>query len=76
MALDSNINITDVMCIFRTERKRMSVIMKDEAGDIWLYCKGADSAVFPLIVKGKMRETAIHVADFSMVCCLASAIAK
>lgn len=45
----------------------MSVIVEDSAGDIWLYCKGADSAVLPLIVEGKVQETIIHVADFSMV---------
>lgn len=45
----------------------MSVIVKDEAGDYWLYCKGADSAVFPLIVSGRVEEAAAHVADFSMV---------
>ncbi|XP_018398443.1 PREDICTED: probable phospholipid-transporting ATPase IF [Cyphomyrmex costatus] len=51
---------------FNSERKRMSVIVKDTAGDIWLYCKGADSAVMPLITKGKTRKTNAHVADFSM----------
>lgn len=45
----------------------MSVIVKDEMGDLWLYCKGADSAVFPLIVKGKVQEAAEHVSDFAMV---------
>lgn len=45
----------------------MSVIVKDEANDLWLYCKGADSAVFPLVVKGKVEEATAHVADFSMV---------
>ncbi|XP_026825879.1 probable phospholipid-transporting ATPase IF isoform X2 [Ooceraea biroi] len=51
---------------FTSERKRMSVIVKDTAGDIWLYCKGADSAVLPLIVEGNLQETALHVTDFSM----------
>lgn len=50
-----------------TERKRMSVIVKDSAGDYWVYCKGADSAVLPLIVSGKINESIAHVADFSMV---------
>lgn len=50
----------------------MSIIVKDSANDIWLYCKGADSAVLPLIVEGKIREASLHVADFSMVCCLVS----
>lgn len=50
-----------------TERKRMSVIVKDDSDDYWLYCKGADSAILPLIVSGKINETIAHVADFSMV---------
>lgn len=48
----------------------MSVIVKDSEGDIWLYCKGADSSVIPLIVEGKIQEVKAHVADFSMVCYL------
>ncbi|XP_012530011.2 probable phospholipid-transporting ATPase IF isoform X2 [Monomorium pharaonis] len=51
---------------FSSERKRMSVIVKDSSGDIWLYCKGADSAVMPLIIEGTVQEAAIHVTDFSM----------
>ncbi|MFH4974459.1 hypothetical protein AB6A40_001168 [Gnathostoma spinigerum] len=34
---------------FDSTRKRMSVIVKDSTGCITLYCKGADSAIFPLI---------------------------
>ena len=45
----------------------MSVVVKDTAGDFWLYCKGADSAMFPLIISGKINEAIAHVADFSMV---------
>lgn len=55
------------VCIYWTERKRMSVIVKDTADDYWLYCKGADSAVLPLIISGKLEEAVNHVADFSMV---------
>ncbi|KAG7189384.1 hypothetical protein KM043_017031 [Ampulex compressa] len=51
---------------FSSERKRMSVIVKDAANDLWLYCKGADSAVFPLIIEGKVDEAMAHVSDFSM----------
>ncbi|XP_011166374.2 probable phospholipid-transporting ATPase IF isoform X2 [Solenopsis invicta] len=51
---------------FNSERKRMSVIVKDSSGDVWLYCKGADSAVMPLITKGTIERTAEHVTDFSM----------
>lgn len=33
---------------FTSERKRMSVILRDRDGKIWLFCKGAESSVFPL----------------------------
>ncbi|XP_024876630.1 probable phospholipid-transporting ATPase IF isoform X1 [Temnothorax curvispinosus] len=51
---------------FTSERKRMSVIVKDSSEDIWLYCKGADSALLPLIVEGQIQKATTHVADFSM----------
>lgn len=47
----------------------MSVIVKDSSGDIWLYCKGADSTVLPLIAEGKKQEAIVHITDFSMVRC-------
>lgn len=60
--------LTDIiMCISLSDRKRMSVIVEDAAGDIWLYCKGADTTVYPLIVAGKVEESKAHVDDFSMV---------
>ncbi|CAG9785399.1 unnamed protein product [Diatraea saccharalis] len=33
---------------FTSERKRMSVIVRDKNGKIWLFCKGAESSVFPI----------------------------
>ncbi|CAG5058813.1 unnamed protein product [Parnassius apollo] len=33
---------------FTSERKRMSVIVRDKDGKIWLFCKGAESSVFPI----------------------------
>ncbi|XP_034184560.1 phospholipid-transporting ATPase IF isoform X1 [Osmia lignaria lignaria] len=50
---------------FTSERKRMSVIVKDAALDYWLYCKGADSAILPLIVSGDVNQAIAHVADFA-----------
>ncbi|XP_017095903.2 phospholipid-transporting ATPase IF isoform X1 [Drosophila bipectinata] len=32
---------------FSSERKRMSIIVRDEAGTIWLYSKGAENVIFP-----------------------------
>ncbi|KAK2580780.1 hypothetical protein KPH14_011515 [Odynerus spinipes] len=51
---------------FNSDRKRMSVIVKDTVDDLWLYCKGADTAVLPLIVRGDVETAAAHVEDFSM----------
>ena len=33
---------------FSSKRKRMSVIVKNSKGEYVIYCKGADSFVFPL----------------------------
>lgn len=45
----------------------MSVLIKDRAGDYWLYSKGADSTMLPIIIEGKINEVIAHVTDFSMV---------
>ncbi|XP_041972957.1 probable phospholipid-transporting ATPase IA isoform X5 [Aricia agestis] len=37
---------------FTSARKRMSVIVQDEKGNIKLYCKGADSALYPRLAGG------------------------
>ncbi|XP_053612418.1 phospholipid-transporting ATPase IF-like isoform X2 [Plodia interpunctella] len=33
---------------FTSDRRRMSIILRDKDGKIWLFCKGAESAVMPL----------------------------
>lgn len=45
----------------------MSVIVKDNADDLWLYCKGADTSILPLIIEGDVETAVAHVKDFSMV---------
>lgn len=45
----------------------MSVIVQDSSNDIWLYCKGADSSILPLIVGTDVDEISAQVFDFSMV---------
>lgn len=45
----------------------MSVLVKDSAGDYWLYSKGADSTMLPIIIEGNINEIISHVTDFSMV---------
>ncbi|XP_049950032.1 phospholipid-transporting ATPase IF-like isoform X1 [Schistocerca serialis cubense] len=51
---------------FTSDRKRMSVIVEDEDGFIWLFCKGAESAVIPLADDGPKQETQRHITDFAM----------
>ncbi|CAA0821148.1 Putative phospholipid-transporting ATPase 7 [Striga hermonthica] len=44
---------------FTSKRKRMSVIIRDEKGQILLFCKGADSIIFDRLAKnGRMYEEA------------------
>ncbi len=40
---------------FSSKRKRMSVIVQDKDGQYILYCKGADSIVFPRCTEDKYR---------------------
>ncbi|OAY83044.1 putative phospholipid-transporting ATPase 4 [Ananas comosus] len=52
---------------FSSKRKRMSVILRDEAGQILLLCKGADSIIFDRLSKnGRMYEvdTTKHLSDY------------
>ena len=45
----------------------MSVIVEDEEGCIWLFCKGAESSVIPLCNSGPINETLKHVSEFAIV---------
>ncbi|OEL22475.1 putative phospholipid-transporting ATPase 4 [Dichanthelium oligosanthes] len=52
---------------FNSKRKRMTVILKDEDGQILLFCKGADSIIFDRLAKnGRMYEvdTTRHLNDY------------
>uniref|UniRef100_A0A0E0HSP7 Phospholipid-transporting ATPase n=1 Tax=Oryza nivara TaxID=4536 RepID=A0A0E0HSP7_ORYNI len=55
---------------FNSKRKRMSVILKDEDGQILLFCKGADSIIFDRLAKnGRMIEadTSKHLNDYELI---------
>ncbi|XP_051881908.1 LOW QUALITY PROTEIN: phospholipid-transporting ATPase IH [Pristis pectinata] len=39
---------------FDSVRRRMSVIVRSELGEIILFCKGADSSIFPRVKEGKL----------------------
>ncbi|XP_015267253.1 PREDICTED: probable phospholipid-transporting ATPase IH, partial [Gekko japonicus] len=41
---------------FDSVRRRMSVIVKSAKGEILLFCKGADSSIFPRVTEGKIEQ--------------------
>lgn len=41
---------------FDSVRRRMSVIVRSATGDIFLFCKGADSSIFPRVREGKVDQ--------------------
>ncbi|KAI8541148.1 hypothetical protein RHMOL_Rhmol08G0039400 [Rhododendron molle] len=52
---------------FTSKRKRMSVIVQDKDGQLFLFCKGADSIIFDRLSKnGRMYEetTTKHLKDY------------
>lgn len=52
---------------FSSKRARMSVILRTPEGKIMMYAKGADSVMFPRLVKNETLETKTrqHINDFS-----------
>ncbi|XP_007891054.2 phospholipid-transporting ATPase IG isoform X1 [Callorhinchus milii] len=46
---------------FDPVRRRMSVIVQASSGKILLFCKGADSSIFPRVKDGKQDEIKLHV---------------
>ena len=64
---------------FTSDRKRMSVIVRDEAGKKWIYTKGAESYVFPLCANssaGMVTKTDSHISDFARLGLRTLAIAR
>lgn len=66
---------------FTSNRKRMSVIIRDSHQQIWLYTKGAESHVFPLCVNtpaqvNLIRATRKHIDDFANVGLRTLAVAR
>ncbi|KAJ8890465.1 hypothetical protein PR048_009974 [Dryococelus australis] len=51
---------------FTSDRKRMSIVVQDDQGDIWLYCKGAEAAIIPLTEAGPTDKTLHHVGEFAL----------
>ncbi|XP_007555549.1 probable phospholipid-transporting ATPase IH isoform X1 [Poecilia formosa] len=46
---------------FDSVRRRMSVIVKSISGEYLMFCKGADSSIFPRVVSGKVEQVKAHV---------------
>ena len=46
---------------FTSKRARMSVIVRNPAGDVMLYCKGADSVIFP-----RLRRNAVDYEEATL----------
>ncbi|KAJ0824495.1 putative P-type phospholipid transporter [Helianthus annuus] len=53
---------------FSSSRKRMSVIVRDESGQIFLFCKGADNIIFDRLGDGGrtyQHATTMHLANYA-----------
>ncbi|PAV86956.1 hypothetical protein WR25_25624 isoform B [Diploscapter pachys] len=64
---DETMEVLDVID-FTSDRKRMSVIVKNHSGVIKLYCKGADSIVFDRLGKGmdaEMETVKQHLEEYA-----------
>ncbi|KAL4656941.1 putative phospholipid-transporting ATPase IH isoform X2 [Arapaima gigas] len=46
---------------FDSVRRRMSVIVHSSAGNLYLFCKGADSSIFPRVISGKVEQVRARV---------------
>ncbi|XP_067160195.1 phospholipid-transporting ATPase IG isoform X1 [Apteryx mantelli] len=46
---------------FDPVRRRMSVIVRTTAGKLLLFCKGADSSIFPRVQQEEIQQTKVHV---------------
>ncbi|KAM3842793.1 phospholipid-transporting ATPase IH-like, partial [Diretmus argenteus] len=46
---------------FDSVRRRMSVIVRASNGELYLFCKGADSSIFPRVISGKVDQVKARV---------------
>ncbi|XP_063734056.1 phospholipid-transporting ATPase IH isoform X3 [Eleginops maclovinus] len=46
---------------FDSVRRRMSVIVRSSTGELFLFCKGADSSIFPRVISGKVAQVRARV---------------
>lgn len=55
---------------FDSDRKRMSVIMQNQEGEIIMYCKGADSIMIPRFLQDEadhIKDTTEHIDEFASI---------
>lgn len=52
---------------FDPTRKRMSVIIEDEAGEMYLMVKGAETAILDRCTRGDTETTEKHVVEYALV---------
>ena len=50
---------------FTSERRMMSVVVRDDSGRVFVTSKGADSSIIPKSIQGPVNETKAAVAQFS-----------
>uniref|UniRef100_A0A182W5N6 Phospholipid-transporting ATPase n=1 Tax=Anopheles minimus TaxID=112268 RepID=A0A182W5N6_9DIPT len=62
---------------FTSDRKRMSIVVRDTYGQIWLYTKGAESHVLPLCAHSPLIETTQrHIDEFAKLGLRTLAVAR
>lgn len=66
---------------FSSDRKRMSTIIRDPIGQIWIYTKGAESHVLPLCKAAEDEKSIIdvtqtHINDFARLGLRTLAVAR
>lgn len=45
----------------------MSVVVRDPSSQIWVFCKGAEAKVIPLVAHGQKNRTMECIHDFALV---------
>ena len=68
--IDNRFEVLDVL-EFSSKRKRMSVVYRDQDGNIMLLSKGADSVMYPRFMRGQSDDlllaTQEHLEEFANV---------
>uniref|UniRef100_A0AAY5L4T2 Phospholipid-transporting ATPase n=1 Tax=Esox lucius TaxID=8010 RepID=A0AAY5L4T2_ESOLU len=60
VSVESRFELLEVLT-FDSVRRRMSVIVRSSGGELYLFCKGADSSIFPRVISGKVAQVKARV---------------